>query len=192
MGETVASAYQLALARAPGWKRLALGLSALVPGLALGLGVMAVGVFRAPLGVVTAYERRLRDIPTIWTPIPMKLARLRLSAAIARLAGRGLLRGSFTSAHAVKTLDVSLWRGNVVASASCRWWSRHSHALRRGACSQPHWMKATLRRHGRSYTWTLKLGGVPPAGRYTLIFQAVPRSKALAPSARTRMHLRVR
>ena len=66
----------LALARAPGWKRLALGLSALVPGLALGLGVMAVGVFALPVGVVTAYERRLRDIPTIWTPITVKLARL--------------------------------------------------------------------------------------------------------------------
>jgi hypothetical protein len=123
---------------------------------------------------------------------PINIARLRLSAGIARLVARGVLGGSFMSSLSVKTVDVSLWRGNVAARASCRWWSRRSHGLRGGSCSQPHWMKARVRRKGKTYTWTLKLSGVPPRGRYTVFLQAVPRSATLAPSDRARMVLRVR
>jgi hypothetical protein len=66
----------LALVRLPGWRRLGLWLSALVPGLASSLGVMAFAIFRAPTGVVSDYERRLRDITSIRYPLWVKLAQL--------------------------------------------------------------------------------------------------------------------
>jgi glucose/arabinose dehydrogenase len=123
---------------------------------------------------------------------PVKITKLRLSVNISALLRRGQLSGSFVSRNSVKTLDVALWRGKPGAAASCRWWSRRSHKLRGGACSQPHWMKATLHRKGSRYTWTLKLGGKPPRGKYTLVFQAIPRSTKLAPSRRIHKTLRVR
>ena len=125
------------------------------------------------------------------TRTPLPILRLRLSRSIARLAARGILSGSFTSSHSVRTVDVSLWRGKPVASASCRWWSRRSHRLRSGDCSQPHWMKATLHRKRTAYTWKVNLRGVPSAGRYTLILQAIPRDASLGPSERLHRSLRV-
>jgi hypothetical protein len=110
---------------------------------------------------------------------------------VARLAAHGVASGSFTSAHSLKKLDVSLWRGRANAT-SCRWWSKRSGVLKRGNCSQPHWMVATLHRHGSHYTWKLRLGGSLPRGSYTLVIQAVPRSKSLAPSARLHKTRRLR
>jgi len=58
------------------WKRLALWLSALLPGLAACLAVMAYGVLRTPEGVISAYERRMRSAPPLRLPLTAKLARL--------------------------------------------------------------------------------------------------------------------
>jgi len=117
--------------------------------------------------------------------------RLGLTAGSARLLRRGLLAGSFSSADPVKTLRVSLWRGRANAK-SCRWWSKRSHAFKRGSCGHAHWMNATLRRMGRSYTWKLSLGHRLGKGSYTIVLQALPRGSQLAPSARMTRRLRVR
>jgi hypothetical protein len=53
-------------------------------------------------------------------------------------------------------------------------------------------MAVTLHRRGSRYTWTLRLRGTPPHGRYTLVLQALPRSKALSVSARVRKTLHAR
>jgi hypothetical protein len=66
----------IAICRRPDWRRLALWLSALIPGLAAGLAAMAYGVLRSPVGVITAYERRMRQAPTVRLPVLDKLARL--------------------------------------------------------------------------------------------------------------------
>ncbi|HEX3552500.1 MAG TPA: hypothetical protein VIA62_04650 [Thermoanaerobaculia bacterium] len=66
----------IAVCRLPGWRRLALWLSALVPGLAAGLAAMAYGVLRSPAGVITAYERRMRQAPPVRLPVPVKLVRV--------------------------------------------------------------------------------------------------------------------
>ena len=66
----------LALARSPGWRRSSLWLSALLPGLAVSLGVMSFAIFRAPTGVVSDYERRLRGVESIRYPLWVKLAQL--------------------------------------------------------------------------------------------------------------------
>lgn len=63
----------LALCRRPGWRRLALWLSALVPGLAAGLAAMAYGVLRSTAGVITPYEQRMRNRPPVRLPILAKL-----------------------------------------------------------------------------------------------------------------------
>ncbi|MFY9822738.1 MAG: hypothetical protein WAM82_15250 [Thermoanaerobaculia bacterium] len=63
----------LALCRLPGWRRLALWLSPLVPGVAAGLGAMAYGVLRSPAGVITAYELRMRQGPPVRLPLVAKL-----------------------------------------------------------------------------------------------------------------------
>ena len=119
------------------------------------------------------------------------VTKLRLVASVARLAAHGVASGSFTSVHSLRKLDVSLWRGRANAT-SCRWWSKRSRALKRGSCAQPHWMFATLHRHGSHYTWKLRLGGALPRGSYTLVLRAIPRSKALAPSTRLHKTFRVR
>jgi hypothetical protein len=66
----------LAICRRPPWKRLALWLSALVPGLAACLAVMAYGVLRTPVGVISEYERRMRSAAPFRLPLATKLARL--------------------------------------------------------------------------------------------------------------------
>ncbi|HSS48848.1 MAG TPA: hypothetical protein VLX28_07875 [Thermoanaerobaculia bacterium] len=63
----------LAICRLPGWRRLALWLSALVPGVAAGLAAMAYGVLRSPAGVITAYELRMRQGPPVRLPLLAKL-----------------------------------------------------------------------------------------------------------------------
>jgi glucose/arabinose dehydrogenase len=117
--------------------------------------------------------------------------RLKISGNAAKFTANGGLKGSFTSAHSIRRLNVSLWRGRPSASV-CRWWSRSSGALKRGQCAKPHWMAVTLHRRGSRYTWTLRLRGTPPHGRYTLVLQALPRSKALSVSARVRKTLHAR
>jgi hypothetical protein len=70
----------LAICRLPQWswdpRRLALWLSALVPGVAACGAVMAYGVLRAPAGVISEYERRMRSAPPVRLPLATKLARL--------------------------------------------------------------------------------------------------------------------
>jgi hypothetical protein len=65
----------LALARLPGWKNLAVWLSALVPGLALGVGVLAWAHLHAAQ-VMTGYQQRLAAEATRFSPLPEKLARV--------------------------------------------------------------------------------------------------------------------
>jgi glucose/arabinose dehydrogenase len=125
----------------------------------------------------------------------IKVLALTLSASSARLAARGILRGSFRSSNSVRSVNVSLWRGRVgsgAAARTCRFWSRRSHKLKRGSCAQPHWMRATLHRKGNRYTWTVKLGAKLPRGSYTVVVRAWPRSSKLAPSTPKRLKLRVR
>jgi hypothetical protein len=62
--------------RHPDWRRLALWLSALVPGAAACGAVMAYGVLRSPVGVVSEYERRMRSAPPFRLPPGEKLAAL--------------------------------------------------------------------------------------------------------------------
>jgi hypothetical protein len=70
----------LALCRLPqwnwDWRRFALWLSALAPGVAACGAVMAYGVLRAPTGVISEYERRMRNAPPLRLPLATKLARL--------------------------------------------------------------------------------------------------------------------
>ena len=70
----------LAICRLPQWnwdlRRFALWLSALVPGVAACGAVMAYGVLRAPVGVISEYERRMRSAPPVRLPLATKLARL--------------------------------------------------------------------------------------------------------------------
>jgi hypothetical protein len=60
----------------PGWRRLALWLSALVPGVGVCVAVMAYGVLRSPVGVISEYERRMRSAPPFRLPPAEKLAAL--------------------------------------------------------------------------------------------------------------------
>jgi glucose/arabinose dehydrogenase len=138
-----------------------------------------VTVTPAPAGGVEGTKTRLH------------LARLRLSVSSARLGSGGSISGSFSSAHSVRKLVVSLWRGRANATA-CRWWSARSHSLKKGSCKQPHWLTAKLHRKGTRYTWTLKLGKSLPRGSYTLVLQALPRGSGIAPSARLHKTLRAR
>ena len=66
----------IAICRRPPWRRLALWLSALVPGVAACLAVMAYGVLRTPVGVISEYERRMRSAPPFRLPVTAKLLRL--------------------------------------------------------------------------------------------------------------------
>jgi hypothetical protein len=66
----------LGICRRPPWRRLALWLSALVPGLAACGAVMAYGVLRSPVGVISEYERRMRSAPPFRLPLGEKLAAL--------------------------------------------------------------------------------------------------------------------
>lgn len=63
----------LALTRLPEWKRLALWLSALVPGLLLGAWVLNFASLHAPAGVISDYERRMRTAPTVIKGVGEKL-----------------------------------------------------------------------------------------------------------------------
>jgi hypothetical protein len=66
----------IAICRRPPWRRLALWLSALVPGVAACLGVMAYGILRTAPGVISEYERRMRSAPPFRLPLTTKLLRL--------------------------------------------------------------------------------------------------------------------
>ncbi|HEX4960897.1 MAG TPA: hypothetical protein VF173_08665 [Thermoanaerobaculia bacterium] len=66
----------LAICRLPGWRRLLLWLSPLLPGLAAGLAVMAYGVLRSPAGVISGYERRMRQGAPFRLPVTDKLSHL--------------------------------------------------------------------------------------------------------------------
>jgi glucose/arabinose dehydrogenase len=124
----------------------------------------------------------------------VKVAGVSLAGSVARLAGRGILKGSFTSTQSIRALNVSLWRGRVGAGASassCRFWSQRFGKLERGSCRQAHWLRVTLHRKGSRYTWTLRLGARLPRGSYTVVVRALPRSAKLAPSAPKRLRLRV-
>jgi glucose/arabinose dehydrogenase len=125
----------------------------------------------------------------------IKVLSLTLSASSARLARKGVLRGTFRSSNSIRQVNVSLWRGRAgsgAAARTCRFWSRRSHKFKRGSCSQPHWMRATLHRKGSRYTWTVKLRGKLARGSYTVVVRAYPRSTKLAPSKPKRLRLRVR
>jgi len=63
------------LSREP-WRRLALWLTALIPGLAACGAVMAYGVLRSPVGVISEYERRMRSASPLRLPVTTKLARV--------------------------------------------------------------------------------------------------------------------
>src|SRR5436305_5832638 len=66
----------IALCRRPPWQRLALWLSALVPGVAACLAVMAYGVLRTAPGVISEYEQRMRRAAPLRLPVTTKLLRL--------------------------------------------------------------------------------------------------------------------
>jgi hypothetical protein len=66
----------LALCRLPGWRRLALWVSALVPCVLAAAAVMAYGVLRSPVGVISGYEARMRSSPTLRLPLWVKLAQI--------------------------------------------------------------------------------------------------------------------
>lgn len=66
----------LAIARLPGWRRLAVWLSALAPGLAAGGAAMAYGVLRSPEEVISGYERRMRAAEPFRLSVGQKLQRL--------------------------------------------------------------------------------------------------------------------
>jgi hypothetical protein len=111
----------LAICRWPGWRTFALWLSALAPGAAAGLAVMAYGVLRTPVGVISAYEQRMRSAAPFRLPLAIKLARLP-DILFGTYPGRGgwVLLGllAATAATAVafreKSSDVSLfsrWKG---------------------------------------------------------------------------------
>jgi glucose/arabinose dehydrogenase len=121
----------------------------------------------------------------------LQITRLRLSRRAAALARKGELSGSFSSSSLVSRVNVSVWRGRA-NSKSCKWWSRRTHALKRGACDEPHWMRTRLHRKGHRYTWTLRLSGNLPRGSYTVVVHAVPHNRSLTPSARLGTHLRLR
>lgn len=66
----------LALVRLPDWRRLAVWLSALTPGLAVGGAAMAYGVLRSPEDVISGYERRMRAAEPFRLSLGLKLQRL--------------------------------------------------------------------------------------------------------------------
>jgi hypothetical protein len=66
----------LAICRWPGWKRFAVWLSALAPGVVAGGAVMAYGVLRTPVGVISEYEQHMRSAPPMRLPLAVKLARI--------------------------------------------------------------------------------------------------------------------
>jgi glucose/arabinose dehydrogenase len=73
------------------------------------------------------------------------------------------LRGMVSDPAGVRDLKVALRRG-------CRWWNSAAGRLSRaGRCAKPRWMKATLKPLGRGeWTWSVKLGGRLPRGRYKI------------------------
>lgn len=66
----------LALCRLPGWRRLALWGSALVPCVAATAAVMAYAVLQSRAGVISGYEMRMRSSPTLRLPVWVKLAQV--------------------------------------------------------------------------------------------------------------------
>ncbi|MFL6289533.1 MAG: hypothetical protein ACJ759_01415 [Thermoanaerobaculia bacterium] len=65
----------LAIARRPGWKRLAAWLSALVPGLAAGMGVLA-WIHLHAAEVMTAYQERIQATQPYYLPLQQKISNL--------------------------------------------------------------------------------------------------------------------
>jgi hypothetical protein len=52
-------------------------------------------------------------------------------------------------------------------------------------------MRAKLKHSGTRFSFTVRLGGRLPKGRYTLVLEAVPRGAPESASTRQRLHLRV-
>ena len=123
-----------------------------------------------------ALVARYRDTgPAPFSAIPAGLApggdelgpvvRLRARRSARRLTG------TVGDPSGVRSLRIALRRGTKRA---CRWWSRRAGRLaRRGGCAKPRWMRPVLKQvKTGSWTWTLKLGGRLPRGRYTVVVRA--------------------
>ena len=84
----------------------------------------------------------------------------------------GAWAGSVSDASGVKNLKVAL---RSRARGGCRWWNAKAGHLsrKRTRCKRPRWIKAALKQAGTdTWTWTVRLGGRLPAGRYKLAFRA--------------------
>jgi hypothetical protein len=87
-------------------------------------------------------------------------------------ARRGVLTGRVSDADGVKSVRVALAR----KGKRCRWWSRKRGRLARSrSCKHPAWIKARLRRSGKSFVWRVSLRGRVRRGRYILELRAVDR-----------------
>jgi hypothetical protein len=85
-------------------------------------------------------------------------------------ARRGILTGRVSDASGVRSLYVALAR----KGRRCRWWSRKLGRLsRRGSCRRPAWIRARLRRKGKSFVWKVTLRGRVPRGHYVVQLRAV-------------------
>ena len=76
-----------------------------------------------------------------------------------------------SDASGVKVLKVAL---RSRSRRRCRWWNAKAGRLaKRTTCKRPRWMKAMLKPAGAgTWTWTVRLGGRLPKGRYKLAFRA--------------------
>jgi hypothetical protein len=108
---------------------------------------------------------------------------------VVRLRGRRSMRrlgGTVSDPSGLRSLKLALRHG-------CRWWNVKSGRLARPArCAKPRWMRPVLKQvEPGTWTWTVRLGGRLPRGRYTLRVRAVDTlgnvSKSFAGSARLRV-----
>ena len=95
-----------------------------------------------------------------------------------RIVFRGLkgrrLAGKVSDVSGVKILKVALR-----SRGACRWWDAKVGRLasKRTGCRKPRWMKAKLKPAGAgTWTWTVRLGGRLPKGRYKLAVRAIDRA----------------
>ncbi len=80
------------------------------------------------------------------------------------------LTGNVSDASGVQVLKVGLR-----SRGGCRWWNAKVGRLasKRTGCKKAQWMKAKLKGAGTGkWTWTVRLGGRLPKGRYKLEFRA--------------------
>jgi glucose/arabinose dehydrogenase len=113
-----------------------------------------------------------------------------LRRGAAALARRGLISGGFSTIQRVGRVEVAVWKGTPNV-ARCRWWSPGRRHLVSGACRGLHFMRAKLKHSGNRFSFTARLRGRLPRGRYTLVLEAVPRGARESASRRQRLHLRV-